>query len=257
MRVIILAGGLGTRISEETEDKPKPMVLVGENPILWHLMNIFSFQGFTEFVLALGYRGSVVKRWLSDLTTLDGDILFDLEKKKLKNISPNDSLLWKVTTLDTGPLTQTGGRILRCMNAFPGERVLVTYGDGLANINIKKLIMFHEAHGKMATVTAVKPPVRFGHMKLIGKEVVNFGEKNNLDAEWINGGFFILEPNVTNYIKGDNDSFEFDVLPKLVQERELMAFSHDGFWKPMDTLKEQRELNLLAGQKNPPWLEDI
>ena len=140
MRVIILAGGLGTRISEETEDKPKTMVLVGENPILWHLMNIFSFQGFTEFVLALGYRGSVVKRWLSDLTTLDGDILFDLEKKKLKNISANDSSLWKVTTLDTGPLTQTGGRILRCMNAFPGERVLVTYGDGLANINIKKLI---------------------------------------------------------------------------------------------------------------------
>lgn len=257
MKVIILAGGLGTRISEETENKPKPMVLIDDKPILWHLMNIFSRQGYDEFVLALGYRSDVIKRWLLDINDLSGDIEIGTLDRKVTHLGESKKLSWKVIALETGMHTQTGGRIARCMKLLPGERVLATYGDGLANVNVDKLLAFHLSHGKKATVTAVRPPARFGHMELDGNSVVHFGEKNQSDAGWINGGFFILEPEVIEYISGDAEPFESGALPMLVSEGELMAYYHDDFWQPMDTLREKQELAKLALSQIPPWLGGI
>jgi len=254
MKVIILAGGLGTRISEETNDKPKPMVLIDDKPILWHLMNIFSTQGYVEFVLALGYRADVIKRWLLDLNDLAGNITIDTLKKKVHHLQADSELSWKVTAIETGLNTQTGGRIAQCMRAFPGERIIATYGDGLANVNIKKLLAFHESHGKLATVTAVRPPARFGYLDIQGDRVANFGEKNQADAGWINGGFFVLEPKVANYVKADSEPFESGALPRLVVEGQLMAYHHEDFWQPMDTLREKQELTKLALLDSPPWL---
>ena len=254
MRVIILAGGLGTRISEETQDKPKPMVLVGDKPILWHLMNIFSTQGFDEFVIALGYRSEVIKRWLVDLNELDGDIKINSADKNVIRVNDKPELSWNVTALETGLNTQTGGRIAQCMNAFPGERVIATYGDGLANIPIHKLIAFHESHGKLATVTAVRPPARFGYLEIENNKVTHFGEKNQADAGWINGGFFVLEPEVANFVLNDQEPLESGALPKLASMGELMAYQHKGFWQPMDTLREKMELGKFAQEDPPPWL---
>ena len=254
MKVIILAGGLGTRLSEETENKPKPMVLVDDKPILWHLMNIFSVQGFNDFVLALGYRGDVIKRWLLDLNDLSGDIRINTLSKELHHLRKNSELSWDVTALETGLNTQTGGRIAQCMKSFPGERVIATYGDGLANVDIMKLIAFHESHGKLATVTAVRPPARFGNLEIEGSRVSNFGEKNQSDAGWINGGFFVLEPEVANYVHDDSEPFESGALPRLVKENQLMAYHHDDFWQPMDTLREKQELSKYATMPIPPWL---
>ena len=235
MKVIILAGGLGTRLSEETESKPKPMVLIDDKPILWHLMNIFSQQGLNEFVLALGYKSEVIKQWLVE----------------------SDHSPWKVTALETGLNTQTGGRIARCMRAFPGERVIATYGDGLGNVFIKDLLEFHESHGKLATVTAVRPPARFGHLHTENGQVTHFGEKNQADAGWINGGFFVLEPQVADHIHSDVDAFELTALPQLAEMGELMAYEHNGFWQPMDTLREKQELAKYALQLPPPWLQGL
>ena len=254
MRVVILAGGLGTRISEETQDKPKPMVLVGDKPILWHLMNIFSAQGFDEFVLALGYRSEVIKRWLVDLNELDGDIKINTADKNVIRVNDKSKLSWNVTALETGLNTQTGGRIAQCMNAFPGERVIATYGDGLANIPISKLIAFHESHGKLATVTAVMPPARFGYLEIENNRVTHFGEKNQSDAGWINGGFFVLQPEVANHVLNNHEPLETGALPKLASMGELMAYQHQGFWQPMDTLREKRDLATFALQNPPPWL---
>jgi glucose-1-phosphate cytidylyltransferase len=257
MKIIILAGGLGTRISEETENKPKPMVLIDDKPILWHLMNIFSQQDYSEFVLALGYRSDVIKRWLFDLNELDGDIEIHTQSKEIRNINLKTTVNWKVTAMETGLNTQTGGRIAKCMRAFPGQRIIATYGDGLANISIRDLIAFHEAHGKMATVTAVRPPARFGHMEMAGDQVINFGEKNQSDAGWINGGFFVLEPEVATLVHTDLEPFESGALPRLVEMGELMAYHHRGFWQPMDTLREKQELSKLALETIPPWLNGI
>lgn len=257
MKVIILAGGLGTRLSEETESKPKPMVLIDDKPILWHLMNIFSQQGLDEFVLALGYRGEIIKRWLLDLNDLDGDITIDTLNRKVHHLGKGDHYSWKVTALETGLNTQTGGRIAQCMRAFPGERVIATYGDGLANISIRKLLEFHKSHGKKATVTAVRPPARFGHLHIEGDKVIHFGEKNQADAGWINGGFFVLEPEVANLVFDDSEPFESGALPRLVEEDQLMAYHHDDFWQPMDTLREKQELARYAQQTPPPWLKGI
>lgn len=257
MKVIILAGGLGTRLSEETENKPKPMVLIDDKPILWHLMNIFSQQGLEEFVLALGYRSDVIKRWLLDLNDLDGDITIDTLQKKVHHLGKGDHYSWKVTALETGLNTQTGGRIAQCMRAFPGERVIATYGDGLANVSISRLLAFHESHGKKATVTAVRPPARFGHLHIEGDKVIHFGEKNQADAGWINGGFFVLEPEVADLVLDDSEPFESGALPRLVEEDQLMAYHHDDFWQPMDTLREKQELSRYAQENPPPWLRGI
>jgi glucose-1-phosphate cytidylyltransferase len=234
MRVVILAGGLGTRISEETEDKPKPMVSIAGKPILWHLMNLFSKQKLNNFILALGYKQEFARDWVNTFDNKDN---------------------WIIDPLDTGLESQTGGRIKKCMTKYPGERLLVTYGDGLSNVSIDKLISFHESHGKLATVTAVRPPARFGYMHIESAVVKNFGEKNQADEGWINGGFFILEPEVKDYIKDDFDLFETGALPKLANLNQLMAYQHTGFWQPMDTLREKNELEKLALLEIPPWLE--
>jgi glucose-1-phosphate cytidylyltransferase len=233
------------------------MVLVDDKPILWHLMNIFSTQDFNEFVLALGYRSEVIKRWLIDLNDLNGDITINTQNKQVTHLSDNRNYSWRVTALETGLNTQTGGRIAQCMRAFPGERVIATYGDGLANINLAQLIAFHESHGKLATVTAVRPPARFGYMQLDGNTVSHFGEKNQSDEGWINGGFFVLEPEVFDFIQGNSEPFESGALPRLVEVNQLMAFHHPGFWQPMDTLREKQDLSRLAAQSPPPWLNGL
>lgn len=254
MKVIILAGGLGTRLSEETEVKPKPMVLIDDKPILWHIMNTFSHQGIDEFIVALGYRGDVIKRWLLDLNDLDGDITIDTLSRKVHHLEKDGHNAWKVTALETGLNTQTGGRIAQCMKAFPGERVIATYGDGLANVSIKKLLAFHEAHGKSATVTAVRPPARFGHLHIEGSQVTHFGEKKQSDTGWINGGFFVLEPEVADLVFSNEEPFEVGALPRLVEKHQLMAYHHNDFWQPMDTLRERNELAVMAKETPPPWL---
>jgi glucose-1-phosphate cytidylyltransferase len=240
MKVVILAGGLGTRLAEETETKPKPMVLIDDKPILWHIMNIFATQGSYEFVVALGYKGDVIQKWLRELSlnsAVTGDDFF------------------RASAIETGHDTQTGGRIAKCMKEFPGERIIVTYGDGLANVPVKKLLAFHESHGKLATVTAVHPPARFGYLHLDGNRVDHFGEKKQSDVGWINGGFFVLEPEVVDFVLNESEPFETGALPRLVNENQLMAFHHTDFWQPMDTLRERNELAELAKETPPPWLK--
>ena len=232
--MIILAGGLGTRISEETSDKPKPMVPINGKPILWHIMNIYAKQGLNDFIVATGYKGETISDWVKGLKTS-----------------------WNISAIDTGLETQTGGRIRKCMEMHPGERVLATYGDGVGNINIGKLLAFHEVHGKLATLSAVRPPARFGYLDMANGQVMHFGEKNQIHAGWINGGYFVLEPSVMNYVKSNSEPFEIGALPRLAGEGQLMAFEHDGFWQPMDTLREKQDLEKLAQEGNPPWLFGI
>ena len=232
MKVIILAGGLGTRISEETENKPKPMVLLDDKPILWHLMNTYAVQGFTDFVIATGYMNHVIDSWVKSLE------------------SP-----WTIQTVFTGEDAQTGGRIKKCMDQLPGERVLATYGDGLGSVNIKELLSFHEKCQLLATVTAVRPPARFGVLNIFGDLVDHFGEKEHTDSGWINGGFFVLEPEVSEFIESDLEPFEIGALPRLTKISKLAAFQHEGFWQPMDTLREKNILSEYALSDSPPWLD--
>ena len=232
MKVIILAGGYGTRISEETADKPKPMVLVNGKPILEHVTDIFRSQGFNDFVVASGYMYEVIEEWSRDAVS--------------RGIN--------AVTLNTGLDTQTAGRIRQCLELTGDQRVFVTYGDGVGNINLKVLLDFHMQNSKLATVTAVRPPARFGVLESENGLVTHFGEKNQTDAGWINGGFFVLEPEVKDYIHSDLEPFEKYPLPRLVEKGELMAFHHHGFWQPMDTLREKNELEELAKSDVVPWL---
>jgi glucose-1-phosphate cytidylyltransferase len=230
LKAIILAGGLGTRLSEETSDKPKPMVKIGDLTLIEHIMNIYAFYGIKEFVIATGYLHEVVDQYFKDY-------------KK-----------YKVECLFTGNNTQTGGRIKRAIESTGDDLICVTYGDGLANVNIDELINFHKSSKNLATVTAVRPPARFGRLKIIGDKVVNFGEKMQSEEGWINGGYFVLDKKVTNYISGDEMPFEWDPLTKLTQERTLGAFFHEGFWAPVDTLREKKELEKFWNDSNPPWV---
>ena len=234
MKAIILAGGLGTRISEETGDKPKPMVLLDDKPILWHLMDIYARQGVTEFVIATGYLGNIIHDWVEDLN------------------SP-----WKITALDTGLDTLTGGRIRKCLEFIGPEPVFATYGDGLGNINLSNLLSFHNQQGRLATVTAVRPPARFGLLESSNGLVTNFTEKNQANAGWINGGFFVLEPDVKDFILHDMEPFETGALPKLVSDSNLSAYHHEDFWQPMDTLREKQELAKMAVSGKPGWLNGL
>ena len=238
MKIIIIAGGLGTRIAEETEDKPKPMVLINDKPIIWHLMNIFCVQGFNEFIISTGYKSEVIENWI-----------------KNNKIHDSNSNLMKIQTINTGLNTQTGGRISEVMKTLPSEKVIATYGDGLANISVKNLLAFHNSHGKMATVTAVRPPARFGYMRIDKNEVTHFGEKNQSDEGWINGGFFVLEPKVNDFVESVNEPFESGALVRLAKESQLMAYHHEGFWQPMDTLREKKELEKDAQLATPSWLK--
>lgn len=234
MKIIILAGGLGTRISEETDTKPKPMVLIAGKPLLWHLMQIYASQGFKDFVIATGYKGEVIHDWI---------------------LSIQDD--WNVSAIDTGENTQTGGRIKKCIESFPDELFMATYGDGLGNINLANVIALHNANSGLATVTAVRPPARFGYLKIDGEKVHHFGEKNQSDEGWINGGFFVLDRQVSNFIVGNNEPFETGALPKLATKNLLNAYKHEGFWQPMDTLREKLDLEKLAKLIPAPWLSDI
>ena len=208
------------------------MVLIDDKPIIWHIMKIYASQGFNDFIIATGYKGEVIREWLDELDTS-----------------------WSIFALDTGLKTQTASRILQSMKLVPGERVFVTYGDGVANVNLNELLNFHKHHGRKATVTAVRPPARFGVLESENGIVSSFGEKRQSDAGWINGGFFVLEPNVIEYFENQAEPFEFVVLPRLVEERQLSAFHHHGFWQPMDTLREKNELSELARLREIPWFE--
>ena len=237
MKVLIMAGGLGTRISEETQTKPKPMVLINGKPLIWHLMNVFSLQGLRDFVISSGYKSEVIEEWLSNQIILD---------------SQNNEMVIEV--FNTGLNTQTGGRISEVLKLLPSQKIIATYGDGLGNIAVSKLLSFHNQHGRVASVTAVRPPARFGYMKIDNNSVTHFGEKNQSDEGWINGGFFVLEPEVADYVKSLDEPFESGALVQLANESNLMAYHHEGFWQPMDTLREKRELEKDALLEIPPWL---
>ncbi len=254
MKAVILAGGLGTRLSEETEIKPKPMVEIGGKPILWHIMKIYLVHGVRDFIICCGHKGYVIKEYFNNYFLHQSDITFHMQKNKLK-IQQNNSEPWTVTLVDTGESTMTGGRLLRVKKYIKNEKAFFfTYGDGLSNVDISSLLKFHIKNGKQATLTAVRPPGRYGVLKFGSKNLIkNFQEKPDGDGSWINGGFFVLNPKVLNKIKSDNSIWETETLVKLASEKQLCAFKHEGFWQPMDTLREKNMLNQLWTNGNAPW----
>ena len=254
MKAIILAGGLGSRLAEETVLRPKPMVEIGGKPILWHIMNIFSSQGVDEFIIALGYRGEVVKEYFLNFYGLNNDITLDLATGTT-TIHDGRQPRWKVHLVDTGLTTQTGGRIKRLDKWLGDDRTfMVTYGDGVANVDVCALRRFHESHGKLATVTTVRPPARFGGILFNGEnQVREFTEKPQTGEGWINGGFFVLNREVLSYIPGDETLWEREPMERLAADGELMAYRHDGFWQPMDTLRERKLLDDLWATGEAPW----
>lgn len=252
MKVIILAGGFGTRISEETQDKPKPMVLINGRPILEHIIEIYAQQGFTDFVIALGYKGEIINSWFSGEKEESKTRLLGLRRDFKYQVSPQTV---NISTIETGLNSQTGARLKICMESFTDPTFMVTYGDGLGNINLRNVRKSFDISQKNLQVTAVHPPARFGYLKLVGNNVIEFGEKKPSDAGWINGGFFILNRETLKYFQGENESFETDVLPRLVENNDFAAFCHDGYWQPMDTLREKEILEEFAKCNPPPWLD--
>jgi glucose-1-phosphate cytidylyltransferase len=253
MKVVILAGGLGTRLSEETEIRPKPMVEIGGKPIIWHIMKTYSTQGFNEFIVCLGYKGFLIKEYFANYFLHLSDVTIELSTGNIK-VHDCKSEDIKMTLIDTGIQTQTGGRIKRIGKYIGDESFMLTYGDGLADINIVDLLNFHRKNKKLATVTTVSPPGRFGAL-VLGKnnEVTKFEEKPLGDGGWINGGFFVLEPEVLNYIADDNTFWEREPMSNLAKNGQLSAFKHTGFWKPMDTLRDKTELENLWNSGKAPW----
>jgi glucose-1-phosphate cytidylyltransferase len=253
MKVVILAGGRGTRLSEETTVRPKPMVEIGEQPIMWHIMKIYSHYGFNDFVICLGYKGNVIKEYFYNYFIHESDIELNLATRDFKTLK-NPPEQWKVTLVNTGLDTMTGGRIKRIKDHIGDETFMMTYGDGLSDLNIGSLVDYHKAHSKYATVTAVKPPGRFGAISLQENGLVSqFTEKPRGDGSFINGGFFVLEPAIFDYIEGDGTIWEQEPLRKLSRDNQLMAFRHDGFWKAMDTMRDKIELKNLWNSGNAPW----
>jgi glucose-1-phosphate cytidylyltransferase len=252
MKVVILTGGLGTRLQEYTTVIPKPMVEIGGKPILWHIMKSYDFYGFQEFVLAMGYKSEVIKDYFYNYYYRINNMSINL-KEGTTNFHDNHSENWLVHLLDTGLLTQTGGRVKRAAEFIGDETFMLTYGDGVANVNIRDLRNFHKKEGKIATVTAVRPPARFGGLTFEGNRVVRFQEKPQLGEGWINGGFFVVEPEIKEYIKNDETIFEREPLERLAQEGELVAYRHDNFWQCMDTIRDVHILNSMWEQNKSPW----
>ena len=254
MKVVILAGGLGTRLSEETQVRPKPMAEIGEHPMLWHIMKGYGEQGFTDFVVCLGYKGYLIKEYFANYFLHNCDVTFDLQGRGME-VHENAVEPWRVTLVDTGADTQTGGRLKRVAAYLGGERFMMTYGDGVADVDLHALLAFHESHGKLATVTAVQPLGRFGALDLAddGETVRSFVEKPSGDGAWMNGGFFVLEPAVIDYIDGDATLFEHEPLERLAADGQLSAYRHRGFWQPMDTLRDKRSLEALWDAGDAPW----
>jgi len=252
MKVVILAGGLGSRLQEETTVRPKPMVEIGGKPILWHILNIYAAHGFQEFVVALGYKGESIKDYFLNFYALNNDVTVDLASGEAR-IHRSAGPAWKVHLVDTGASTQTGGRLKRLAPHLSDGTFMLTYGDGVADVRLKDLLAFHRSHGKLATVTAVRPPSRFGSFLLDGNRISDFKEKPQTGEGWINGGFFVLEPGVLDLIEGDETYWERGPMEKLASAGELMAFRHEGFWQAMDTLRERRVLDELWASGRPPW----
>jgi glucose-1-phosphate cytidylyltransferase len=253
MKAVILAGGLGTRISEETHLKPKPMIEIGGKPILWHLMKIYSSHGINDFIVCCGYKGYIIKEYFANYFLHMSDVTFDMSNNKMK-VHQQNAEPWTVTLVDTGEETQTGGRLKRVASYLKNEKAFCfTYGDGLANVDIAKLIHFHEKHGKLATVTAVQPPGRYGALNRDNDLVTGFVEKPKGDGGWINGGFFVLSPKCIDYIDSDDTAWEQRPLKDIALKGELMAYEHKDFWQPMDTLREKNLLEELWGSGKAPW----
>lgn len=253
MKTVILAGGLGTRLAEESETKPKPMVEVGGRPILWHIMRIYARHGFKEFVIALGYKADLVKSYFLNYHLLQNSLSIQLDTSRVDVHGDGECEDWLLHLCDTGIDTQTGGRLRRLASQIGDETFMMTYGDGVAGIDIRALTDFHRQHGRLATVTAVRPPARFGSLVFEGDRVASFSEKPQVGEGWINGGFFVLEPEVLDYIDDDQTIFERDPMERLAADGQLMAFRHDGFWQCMDTLRDVRLLNSLCTEGVPPW----
>ncbi len=252
MKVAILAGGLGSRLAEETETRPKPMVEVGGKPILWHIMKHYGAYNFNEFVVALGYKGEYIKKYMSDYGTLDGNLRVDLDSGKVErhgHSTPN----WIVELIETGAKTQTGGRIKRLAPYLHKETFMLTWGDGVSNVDLDALLAFHKSHGKLATLTAVRPPARFGHLQIDGSQITEFTEKPQIGEGWINGAFFVLEPQIFDYIDGDSTHWEKEPLERLAKDGQLMAYQHNDFWQCMDTIREKHILESIWNSGNVPW----
>lgn len=252
MKVVILAGGFGTRLAEETDIIPKPMVEIGGKPILWHIMKIYAHFGFNEFIIALGYKGELIKDFFMKYHFLSNSFTVNIKSGEITEHSEMDDD-WIVHLVNTGLETMTGGRIKRLAKWLADETFMMTYGDGVSNVNLKDLLRFHRSHGKLATVTAVRPPARFGEMVFEDDKVIKFTEKPKIEESWISGGFFVLEPEVLNYIEGDDTHWEREPLERLAEEGQLMAYRHDSFWQCMDNIRDLRYLRKLWDEGNAAW----
>ncbi len=253
MKVAILAGGFGSRLAEETEIKPKPMVEIGEMPILWHIMMHYHHYGFNEFVIALGYKGEYIKRWMRDYYTMDGHLTVKTATGEIEVKQRHNSPDWKIHLVETGQETLTGGRIKRLAPWVGDETFMLTWGDGVSDVNLDRLLEFHKSHGKYVTMTAVRPPARYGHLEFEGNAIKEFNEKSQTSEGWINGAFFVCEPEVFDYINGDSMMWENEPLRKLAAQNQLMAYKHTSFWQCMDTLREKYLLEKMWQSGNPPW----
>lgn len=252
MKVVLLAGGMGTRLSEETAVRPKPLVEIGGRPILWHIMQTYAAWGYKEYVVALGYKGQQIKEYFLNYYHLERDISIELQTGTV-TVTDGEREDWTVHLVDTGFDTQTGGRVKRLKDRLGDETFMLTYGDGVADIDIARLVDFHRAHGKLATITAVRPPARYGGLTFKGDQVTRFDEKPQLGEGWVSGGFFVLEPQVMDYIAGDETHFEREPLERLAADGQLMAYKHTGFWQGMDTLRDVRFLEDLWQRGQAPW----
>jgi glucose-1-phosphate cytidylyltransferase len=252
VKVAILAGGLGTRLAEETELKPKPMLEIGGRPLIWHIMQHYAHFGFKEFLIALGYRGEIIKRFFMDYCSLSGSMTVDLGRGKVET-DDSECEDWIVHLRNTGQETNTGGRVKRLQPFLQDGTFMLTYGDGVCDLNLTEVLAFHRSHGRIATVTAVRPPARFGGLIFDGDAVVQFTEKPQIGEGWINGGFFVFEPQLFDYLSDDNTSLESDALEKLAADGQLAAYRHEGFWQCMDTLRDKRLLESLWHEHRAPW----